>query len=99
MVRIREVTMRSDRVLGTVDFHTAGIGMRLLTSGLGRLPGTTIGEKRRLLQEHLEHLRKGIFLEPRCLRSLLIAVLTATLQPGATFGSFSIIIGAYYLLC
>src|SRR2546421_7721636 len=28
-----EVAMRSDRVLGTIDFHTAGIGMRLLTSG------------------------------------------------------------------
>src|SRR5204862_6939510 len=45
-----EVTMRSDRVLGTIDFHTAGIGMRLLTSGLGRLPGSTIGEKRRWFQ-------------------------------------------------
>jgi proline racemase len=45
--------MRSDRVLGTIDFHTAGIGMRLVTSGLGRLPGRTIAEKRRWFQEHL----------------------------------------------
>ena len=44
--------MRSDRVLGTIDFHTAGIGMRLLTSGLGRMPGATIVEKRRWFQEH-----------------------------------------------
>ena len=43
MARSREVPMRSDRVLATTDFHTAGIGMRLLTSGLGRLPGATIG--------------------------------------------------------
>lgn len=43
--------MRSDRVIRTVDFHTAGIGMRLITSGLGRLPGTTIGEKRAWFQE------------------------------------------------
>src|SRR5262249_24228293 len=43
--------MRSDRVIGTVDFHTAGIGMRLLTSGLGRLPGGTIGGKRRGVPE------------------------------------------------
>jgi proline racemase len=46
--------MRSDRVLGTIDFHTAGIGMRLLTSGLGRLPGRTIAEKRRWFEEHLD---------------------------------------------
>ena len=31
--------MRSDRLFTTIDFHTAGIGMRLLTAGLGRLPG------------------------------------------------------------
>ena len=43
MARSREVPMRSDRVLATTDFHTAGIGMRLLTSGLGHLPGATIG--------------------------------------------------------
>src|SRR5207245_4810865 len=60
MVRTREVAMRSDRVLGTIDFHTAGIGMRLLTSGLERLPGSTIGEKRRWFQEHLDHLRTGL---------------------------------------
>ena len=38
--------MRSDRLISTIDFHTAGIGMRLVTSGLGRLPGSTIAEKR-----------------------------------------------------
>src|SRR5207249_2533353 len=42
----REVPMRSDRVLSTIDFHTAGIGMRLLTTGLGRLPGATSAETR-----------------------------------------------------
>jgi hypothetical protein len=36
--------MRSDRVIATTDFHMAGIGMRLVTSGLGRLPGATPGD-------------------------------------------------------
>src|SRR5215470_10747019 len=67
--RIREVAMRSDRVLTTIDFHTAGIGMRLLTSGLGRIPGATIVEKRRWFQEHLDHVRTGLCLEPRGHRS------------------------------
>jgi proline racemase len=57
--------MRSDRVLTTIDFHTAGIGMRLLTSGLGRLPGSTIAEKRRHFQETLDHIRTGLCHEPR----------------------------------
>src|SRR5213593_289414 len=99
MVRIREVTMRSDRVLGTVDFHTAGIGMRLLTSGLGRLPGTTIGEKRRWFQERLDHLRTGLCLEPRGHRGLLIAIMTEPVTPGAQFGLFFIYPGGYYVSC
>ena len=89
--------MRSDRVLATTDFHTAGIGMRLLTSGLGRLPCVTIGEKRRWFEEHLDHLRTGLCLEPRGHRSLLIAVMTEPVAPGAHFGLFFIYPGGYYV--
>src|SRR5712692_6775368 len=91
--------MRSDRVLGTIDFHTAGIGMRLLTSGLGRLPGSTIGEKRRWFQEHLDHIRTGLCLEPRGHRGLLIAVMTEPVTPGAHFGLFFMYPRGYYVSC
>jgi proline racemase len=91
--------MRSDRVLSTTDFHTAGIGMRLLTSGLGRLPGATIAEKRRWFQEHLDHVRTGLCLEPRGHRGLLIAVMTEPVTPGAHFGLFFIYPGGYYVSC
>jgi proline racemase len=91
--------MRADRVLGTIDFHTAGIGMRLLTSGLGRLPGDTIAEKRRWFQEHLDHLRTGLCLEPRGHRGLLIAIMTEPVTPGAHFGLFFIYPGGYYVSC
>ena len=91
--------MRSDRVLSTIDFHTAGIGMRLLTSGLGRLPGHTIADKRRWFQEHLDDLRTGLCLEPRGHRGLLIAVLTEPVTPEARFGLFFIYPGGYYVSC
>src|SRR5919204_5536818 len=94
-----EVAMRSDRVLGTIDFHTAGIGMRLLTSGLGPLPGSTIVEKRRWFQEHLDHLRTGLCFEPRGHRALLIAVMTEPVTRGAQFGLFFIYPGGYYVSC
>src|SRR5215510_6714273 len=91
--------MRSDRVLSTIDFHTAGIGMRLLTSGLGRLPGKTMTEKRRWFQEHLDHVRTGLCLEPRGHRALLIAVMTEPVTPAAHFGLFFIYPGGYYVSC
>jgi proline racemase len=99
MARSEEVAMRSDRLLGTIDFHTAGIGMRLLTSGLGFLPGATIGDKRRWFQEHLDHVRTGLCLEPRGHRALLIAVMTEAVTPGAHFGLFFIYPGGYYVSC
>jgi len=91
--------MRSDRVLGTIDFHTAGIGMRLLTTGVGHLPGATIADKRRWFQERLDHLRTGLCLEPRGHRALLIAVMTEPVTPGAHFGLFFIYPGGYYVSC
>jgi proline racemase len=91
--------MRSDRVIATTDFHTAGIGMRLVTSGLGRLPGATMGDKRRWFQEHLDHLRTGLCLEPRGHRSLLIAVMTEPVTPGAHFGLLFVYPGGYYVSC
>ena len=91
--------MRSDRVIATIDFHTAGIGMRLLTSGLGRLPGATIAEKRRWFQEHMDHVRTGLCLEPRGHRGLLIAVMTEPVTPSADFGLFFIYPGGYFVSC
>jgi proline racemase len=91
--------MRSDRVISTIDFHTAGIGMRLLTSGLPPLPGTTIADKRRWFQEHLDDLRTGLCLEPRGHRGLLIAAKTDPVTPGAAFGLFFIYPGGYYVSC
>jgi len=91
--------MQSDRVIGTIDFHTAGIGMRLLTSGLGRLPGNTVADKRQWFQEHLDDLRTGLCLEPRGHRGLLIAVMTEPVTPTAHFGLFFIYPGGYYVSC
>jgi proline racemase len=91
--------MRADRVLTTVDFHTAGIGMRLLTSGLGRLRGSAIADKRRHFQETLDHVRTGLCLEPRGHRGMLIAVMTDPVTPGADFGLFFMYPGGYYVSC
>src|ERR671918_779826 len=100
--RTRELPERGGRRLDTVgatQSHTAGIGMRLVTSGLGRLPGATLSDKRYWFQEHLDHLRTGLCLEPRGHRSLLIAVMTEPVTPGAHFGLFFIYPGGYYVSC
>lgn len=91
--------MRSDRFFTTIDFHTAGIGMRLLTAGLGRLPGDSIAARRRHFAERFDHVRTGLCLEPRGHRSMLIAVMTEPVTPGADFGLFFMYPGGYYVSC
>ena len=91
--------MRADRVFTTVDFHTAGIGMRLVTSGIGHLPGTTIADRRRAFQQAMDGVRTGLCLPPRGHPALLVAVLTEPVTPGAHFGLFFMYAGGYYVSC
>jgi proline racemase len=91
--------MRADRVFNTVDFHTGGIGMRLVTSGIGRLPGPSLADQRRHFQEHLDWIRTALCLPPRGHPGLLIAVMTPALSPGAVFGLLFMYPGGYYVSC
>lgn len=91
--------MRSDRLFTTVDFHTAGIGMRLVTSGVPRLPGATMAEKRRYFQTRFDDIRTGLCLEPRGHKSLLIAALVEPVTPAADLGLIFMYPGGYYVSC
>ena len=91
--------MLADRLLTSTDFHTGGIGMRLLTAGVPRPPGTTIADKRRHFEQHFDDLRTGLCFAPRGHGSLLIAVLVDPVTPGAHFGLFFMHAGGYYVSC
>jgi len=52
-------------VIETVDMHTAGEPVRIVTSGYPVIPGKTILDKRRHAREHLDHLRTLLMFEPR----------------------------------
>ncbi len=49
----------------TVDMHTGGEPVRIVTNGFPSIPGTTILEKRRYVRDNLDHLRKFLIYEPR----------------------------------
>ena len=66
---------------------------------IGDVKSEEPGTKRRWFQEHLDHVRTGLCLEPRGHRALLIAVLTEPVTPAAHFGLFFIYPGGYYVSC
>ena len=49
----------------TIDYHTGGEPLRIITSGLPDLPSGTVLERRRYMRENLDHYRRFLMLEPR----------------------------------
>ena len=49
----------------TVEMHTGGHPLRIITSGFPLVKGNTILAKRRYIRENLDHLRKLLMFEPR----------------------------------
>ncbi|MEX0807551.1 MAG: proline racemase family protein [Dongiaceae bacterium] len=52
-------------IIETVEMHTGGEPVRIVTSGYPRIEGATILDKRRCARERFDHLRKLLIFEPR----------------------------------
>lgn len=53
------------RRITTIDAHTAGEPLRIVTGGIPEIPGETILDKRRYAQQHLDSVRRFLMWEPR----------------------------------
>ncbi len=53
------------RAINSIDAHAAGEPLRVITGGLGDIPGDTMLEKRRYAGRHLDHIRRALMWEPR----------------------------------
>ena len=51
--------------ISTIEMHTGGEPLRVITAGLPPIEGRTVLEKRRYFREHYDHLRTGLMWEPR----------------------------------
>ena len=74
------------RRVTTLDTHAAGEPLRIVTGGIGPIPGATILEKRRYAREHLDGLRRAIVFEPRGHADMYGAIPTAPVTPDGDLG-------------
>src|ERR1700687_1369652 len=86
-------------VITTIDAHAAGEPLRIITAGLPPLPGNTILEKRRYMQQHLDYIRKALMWEPRGHRDMYGAVLTQQVTPEADLGVLFMHNEGYSTMC
>ncbi len=70
----------------SIDAHTAGEPLRIITGGLPPVPGDTILAKRRYAREHLDHLRTALMWEPRGHADMYGCILTEPVTPDGTLG-------------
>ncbi|MCR9247400.1 MAG: proline racemase family protein [bacterium] len=72
----------------TIEAHTAGEPLRVVTAGYPEIPGTTILARRTHAREHLDHLRRMLMLEPRGHADMYGAILT---PPATTDGDVGVL--------
>lgn len=78
--------MRFDRMIPAVDVHADGLPGRVITGGVGNVPGATMLDKARYLQEHADDLRRLMLREPRGYPGSCCNVVLPSNNPAAAFG-------------
>jgi proline racemase len=91
--------VRAQKVFGAVDSHTEGMPTRVITSGVGTLPGATMYDRMRHLVAERDDLRTLLMFEPRGHASMSGAILQPPARPDADFGVIFIEVSGCLPMC
>jgi proline racemase len=91
--------MRTKRVFHAVDSHTEGMPTRVVTGGVGVIPGATMAERRLHFIEHLDHVRRLLMNEPRGHSAMSGAILQPPTRPDADWGVVFIEVSGCLPMC
>ncbi|HYJ76053.1 MAG TPA: proline racemase family protein [Kineosporiaceae bacterium] len=91
--------MRSRRVLHTVESHTEGMPTRVVTGGVGVIPGDTMFDRRRWFMANSDGLRKLLMNEPRGHSAMSGAILQPPTRPDADVGVLYIEVSGCLPMC
>lgn len=91
--------MRSSRYFAAVDSHTEGMPTRVITSGLGVLPGASMQERRLYFERHLDDLRLMLMREPRGHSAMSGAFLQPPTRSDADWGVLFVEVSGLLPMC
>lgn len=86
-------------VYTTIDAHTAGEPLRIVTGGVPPIPGRTILEKRAYVKAKLDHIRRALMREPRGHADMYGCYITPPVSPGADLGVIFMHNEGYSTMC
>ena len=91
--------MHAKRMFTAVDSHTEGMPTRVVTGGVGVIPGATMNDKRLYFMEHLDHIRLFLMNEPRGHAAMSGAILQAPTREDADWGVVFIEVSGCLPMC
>nr|WP_042183076.1 proline racemase family protein [Kibdelosporangium sp. MJ126-NF4]CEL15342.1 4-hydroxyproline epimerase [Kibdelosporangium sp. MJ126-NF4]CTQ95619.1 4-hydroxyproline epimerase (EC 5.1.1.8) [Kibdelosporangium sp. MJ126-NF4] len=91
--------MRAARYFTAVDSHTEGMPTRVITGGVGVVPGDTMAEKRAYFMANLDHIRQFLVNEPRGHAAMSGAILQPPTRPDADTGVIYIEVSGCLPMC
>lgn len=83
----------------TLDYHTGGEPLRIVTGGMPDLRGETMLQRRRHLQHDFDHYRRFLMLEPRGHADMYGAVLTPPVSADGDIGVLFMHNAGYSTMC
>jgi proline racemase len=91
--------VRARRVFAAVDSHTEGMPTRVITGGVGPLPGDTMLARKEHFEAHLDHVRRLLMQEPRGHGAMSGAILQPPTRPDADWGVLFIEVSGCLPMC
>ena len=91
--------MRARRYFTAVDSHTEGMPTRVITGGLGPVPGDSMQERRLYFERHLDDLRLLLMREPRGHSAMSGAFLQPATRPDADWGVLFVEVSGLLPMC
>ncbi len=91
--------MRTARVFHAVDSHTEGMPTRVITGGVGVVPGATMAERRLRFMAETDHVRTLLMYEPRGHSAMSGAILQPPTRPDADYGVLYIEVSGCLPMC
>ena len=85
--------------LTTIDAHTAGEPLRVITSGYPTLKGDSILDKRAYARENLDHIRTALMWEPRGHADMYGCIVTEPATPDGDLGVIFLHNQGYSTMC
>ena len=99
MMQLNPAQLSACRTFETIDAHTEGEPLRIITRGYPAIPGETMLAKRRYLQQHLDDYRRLLMHEPRGHADMYGVLVTEPVEAGSDFGVLFLHNEGYSSMC